>query len=91
MNQNQEISKIEIYFADFKFPETITDVFSYDYPVKSHYSFDTYKDFIEKWHKLCKNPDSRWYWVLLDGCVICSGSCDPQDIEIFKDYFEEEN
>jgi hypothetical protein len=48
------------------------------------YTFDTPQEFIEKWYEL---DEGAWYWVLVGGEVICSGAVDPDDIEIFENYF----
>lgn len=49
------------------------------------YLFDTPEEFVNKWYEL---PEGDWYWVYADGDVICSGAIDPNDIEIFEDYFD---
>lgn len=53
----------------------------------SYYAFDTPKSFLEKWRELVNEPDGMWYWVLDDNVCICSGACDPGDIEIFEEHF----
>lgn len=58
----------------------------------SYYAFDTEEAFIQKWATLVHNPDGPWYWVLnADYSCICSGACDPSDIDIFCDAFENAN
>lgn len=51
------------------------------------YTFDTPQEFIEKWYEL---DEGVWYWVFADGKLICSGAVDPDDIEIFEEYFDME-
>lgn len=57
----------------------------------SYYAFDDVKDFIAKWKEVSKNPDSMWYWCydgeIEDTNCFCSGACDPDDIEIFREHF----
>lgn len=53
----------------------------------SYYAFSDADSFLEKWREIAGNPDGMWYWVLIDGEVICSGACDPGDEEIFAEYF----
>lgn len=57
----------------------------------SYYAFTSLRDFIITWKKIVENPDGMWYWVIdaINGNYICSGACDPYDIEIFEDYFNE--
>ena len=45
------------------------------------------KDFFNLMEHLVEYPDGMWYWVLHDGKCICSGACDPADIEGFEEYF----
>ena len=52
--------------------------------LKEQYVFDTPQEFIKKWYEL---DEGAWYWVLVNGKVICSGAVDPDDIEIFEAYF----
>ena len=51
--------------------------------------FNTPEDFVSKWLKIHDKPNGMWYWVLDDGECICSGACDPNDIEIFKRHWPE--
>ena len=56
------------------------------------YTFDTPTEFIKKWYEL---DEGIWYSVCVDGEEICSGAVDPDDIDIFEEYFntkfEEDN
>ena len=45
------------------------------------------KDFFALMEHLIEHPDGMWYWVLHEGKCICSGACDPDDMEIFENYF----
>ena len=53
----------------------------------SAYGCHDLKDFFILMEHLIEYPDGMWYWVLHEGKCICSGACDPDDIEIFEDYF----
>lgn len=64
--------------------------------VASIHAFGTAEEFIECWKKLSEQPEGMWYWCL-DAYpgqsytnepvfCICSGACDPSDIEIFAAY-----
>ena len=66
-----------------------TDNFT-GYGVHTYYIFDTADEFIAKWKEIYDKPNGMWYWVLDDGICICSGACDPGDIEIFEEYWEKE-
>ena len=55
--------------------------------IHEYYAFDTVEDFIKKWKEICEEPNGMWYWVLDGECCICSGACDPCDIEIFNEYW----
>ena len=57
--------------------------YSCDY-AKESYVFNTPEDFINKWFE---SDEGIWYWVFVDDECICSGILDPDDIEIFEDYF----
>lgn len=48
------------------------------------YTFNTLEEFVEKWHEL---DEGVWYWVFVNGKEICSGAVDPDDINIFEEYF----
>lgn len=63
----------------------------HSYPEEYHsryahktYVFDTPQEFIEKWYEL---DEGIWYWVFVNGNVICSGAVDPDDIETFEEHF----
>lgn len=61
--------------------------------VNIYFAFDTIEDFINKWKRIIngeEGPYGMWYWVLVDNKLICSGACDPDDIEIFEEYFGNE-
>lgn len=55
--------------------------------IHTYYVFDTAEEFINKWKEIYDKPNGMWYWVLDDGELICSGACDPNDIEIFEECF----
>lgn len=55
--------------------------------VHTYYAFDTVEEFIKKWLEIYEEPNGMWYWVLDGECCICSGACDPCDIEIFNEYW----
>jgi hypothetical protein len=66
-----------------------TDDFTGEY-IHTYYAFDSVEDFIEKWEYICydcEEPSGMWYWVLDNGELVCSGACDPMDIEIFEEYW----
>ena len=46
--------------------------------------FDTPEEFIKKWYEL---DEGAWYWVFVNGRCICSGAANPDDIEVFENYF----
>ena len=51
------------------------------------YGCPNLKDFFNLMEHLVEYLDGMWYWVLHDGKCICSGACDPADIEGFEEYF----
>ena len=51
---------------------------------KRKYTFDTPEEFIKKWREL---DEGIWYSVCVDGKEICEGAVDPDDIDIFEEYF----
>lgn len=55
-----------------------------------YYAFDSVKNFIQKWKEIYEKPNGMWYWVVYEGITICSGACDPDDINIFKEYWKDE-
>lgn len=63
-----------------------TDDFTGDC-VHTYYAFDTVEEFIEKWLEIHDKPNGMWYWVLDGDTCVCSGACDPYDIEIFEEYW----
>ena len=59
--------------------------------IHTMYMFDTPKEFIDKWNEIYNKPNGMWYWVIdEDEYLVCSGACDPGDIDIFEDYWEKE-
>lgn len=58
--------------------------------IHTWYAFDTPEEFLAKWEEIYDKPNGMWYWVVVDGYCICSGACDPGDIDIFEDYWEDE-
>ena len=55
-----------------------------------YFAYDTPEEFIEAWKEISKTPHGMWYWVIDNGQCFCSGACDPDDIEIFKEHFGKE-
>ena len=55
--------------------------------IHTYYVFDSITEFIKTWKEIHDKPNGMWYWVLDDGKCICSGACDPDDIEIFKEHW----
>lgn len=51
------------------------------------YGCTNVKDFFSLMEHLIEYPDGMWYWVLHEGKCICSGACDPYDMESFEEYF----
>lgn len=80
MNKNKIMIAIldEDYLAD-NYPEEYNSDYAHEI-----YVFNTPQALIEKWYEL---DEGIWYWVFADGYVICSGAVDPDDIEIFENYF----
>jgi hypothetical protein len=78
--------KIMIAVMDYDYD--ITDGYPEEYREQyAHetYEFDTPQEFIKKWYEL---DEGAWYWVFADGEEILSGAVDPNDIEVFEDYFD---
>ena len=75
--------KIMVAILDYDFEGDYPEVYNSSYAHES-YTFDTPEEFIEKWYEL---DEGAWYWVYDKGEIICSGAVDPNDIEIFEDYF----
>ena len=71
-------------------PETryryFTDNFTGD-GVHTWYNCFSVEAFINRWIQLYDKPNGMWYWVLDDGKCICSGACDPYDIDIFIEHW----
>ena len=68
---------------------SFTDAFT-GRSVNVYFAFDNPKDFIRKWNRIIdgkEGPYGMWYWVLDNNKLICSGACDPNDVDIFMDYF----
>lgn len=75
-------NKIIIAFA--KSSKYFTDDFNAEGTSEIH-TFDTPQEFLDKWEELMK--EGHWYWVLDGDDIVCSGVCEPDDIEIFEDYW----
>lgn len=56
--------------------------------IHTYYVFDTPEEFISKWEEIYDKPNGMWYWCLDNGKCFCSGACDPDDIDIFKEHWE---
>ena len=56
--------------------------------IHTYYIFATKEEFINKWKEIHDKPNGMWYWCLDDGICFCSGACDPDDIEIFKEHWK---
>ena len=86
------VGRIVMAFAWDEDDEYFTDDWYDDNEIYTYYAFNTPKEFIDAWKKMaCSDdvwPDSMWYWVLDNGELICSGACDPYDIEIFKSHWD---
>ena len=59
--------------------------------IHTYYAFNSVKDFIQKWKEICNKSNGMWYWVVDNGKTICSGACDPDDINIFKEHWKDED
>lgn len=57
----------------------------------SYYAFSSPEELLEVWDEKVKNPDSQWYWIYDDAECVCSGACDPADIDAIKQHFRIEN
>jgi hypothetical protein len=66
------------YFTDKFTGEGLTTV----------YGCENAEEFFSLMNHLIKYPDGMWYWVLHENKCICSGACDPDDLEFFKEYFD---
>ena len=67
------------YEENGSYPEEFTDILPY-----TAFVFDIPEEFIKKWYEI---DEGAWYWVFNKGELICSGTVDPGDIEIFKEHF----
>lgn len=66
------------------------EVFEQDVPEKGICAYGVYEtpvEFLMAWREMVHNPEGMWYWVMDGGDCICSGACDPGDIEIFEENF----
>ena len=70
------------YIKHKEYPEEYSSKYAHEV-----YLFDTPEEFIQKWYEI---EEGAWYWVFVNGDEICSGAVDPNDIEIFEDYFDME-
>ena len=75
---------------------TFTDNYIED-NVKIMFVFDTPEEFLETFNRIINDeegPYGMWYWVLDHGKQICSGACDPNDIDVYEEHWnlnKEEN
>lgn len=68
---------------------TFTDNFVED-NVKIMFVFDTPEEFLQTYNRIINNeegPYGMWYWVLDHGKQICSGACDPNDIDVYEEHW----
>lgn len=71
-------------------PETRYRYFTDEYTgegVHARYTFTSVEEFINTWIRNYDKPNGMWYWVLDEGKCICSGACDPYDIDIFIEHW----
>jgi len=94
MNINIEMdNKIIMAFTDpidTDDPKTCYKYFTENFTgegVHTYHIFDNEKAFINKWINIHDKPNGMWYWVLDNGNCICSGACDPDDIDIFIEHW----
>lgn len=80
--------KIVMLFACDENEAYFTGEFNPANPMVSYYAFNYPKAFIDFWKEKVKNPDSMWYFVLYEDRCICSGACDPGDMENFEEFFK---
>ena len=73
------IAILDYDYLEDNYPEEYSDEYAHE-----TYLFNTPQEFIEKWYEL---DEGSWYWVFADSGCICSGAVDPDDIEIFENYF----
>jgi len=74
--------RIVMAFAWDETDEFFTDDWDDNNLIATYYAFDDNKEFLDAWEKMSENPDGMWYWIMVDGRCICSGACDPGDIDI---------
>lgn len=67
------------YAKHHSYPEEYSSEYAHEV-----YTFDTPEDFIQRWYEL---DEGAWYWVFDKGEIVCSGALDPNDIEIFEEYW----
>lgn len=79
--------KIVMAFAWDESERYFTDDWHDDNWIATYYAFDTEEEFVVEWKNKADKPDGMWYWVLDNGVCICSGACDPSDIEIFEEHW----
>ena len=68
---------------------TFTDNFVED-NVKIMFVFDTPEEFLQTFNRIINDeegPYGMWYWVLDHGKQICSGACDPNDIDVYEEHW----
>ena len=86
--------RIIMAFACDDTDEYFTDEWDDENEIVSYYAFDTPAEFFKKWqsfhdYKSGGEPDSMWYWVLDNGELVCSGACDPNDEDVFEEFWGE--
>ena len=88
ININIPKAKILMLFTKYINWDTFEDDHTKN-QIYDFYAFSSVKSFMDTWREVVNNPDGPWYWVIdvKSGDYICSGACDPDDEEIFKEYF----
>ena len=81
------IGRIIMAFAWDETDEYFTDDWHDDNELATYYAFNTPEEFMIAWKKMSECPDGMWYWVMDGDNCVCSGACDPYDIEIFEEYW----
>ena len=69
--------------------EVFTDNYVED-NVKIMFVFDTPEEFLQTFNRIINDeegPYGMWYWVLDHGKQICSGACDPNDIDVYNEHW----
>ena len=79
--------RIIMAFAWDETDEYFTDDWNDDNKIATYYTFNAPGEFIKAWEKMVEDPDGMWYWVLDGEELVCSGACDPGDIDIFENYW----